>query len=92
MTHAALDVVDKPSLAENGNNRNALAGDVPGVLKHLSAGHDVLADLLALDALLPNLQATDRQQGFLERFIVGEVSRAIALFFAADVLENADGL
>ena len=92
VTHAALDVVDEPALAEDRNNRDALAGDVPGVLKHLSAGHDVLADLLALDALLAHLHATDRKQGFFKRFIVGKVSLAVALFLAADVLENADGL
>ena len=55
VTHAALDVVYEPALAENRNNRDALAGNVPGVLEHLAAGHDVLAYLLALDALLPNL-------------------------------------
>ena len=92
MTHAALDVVDEPALPEDRDNRDALAGDVPGVLEHFAAGHDVLADLFALDALLAHLHASDREQGFLKSFIVGEVSLAVALFLAGDVLENADGL
>ena len=92
VTHAALNVVNEPALAEDRNNRDALAGNVASVLEHLAAGHDVLADLLALDSLLPNLHASDCKQGFLKRFIVCKVGLAIALFFAGNVLENADGL
>ena len=37
MAHKALDVIDEPALAIDGNDRNVFARNVPAVFKHLAA-------------------------------------------------------
>ena len=92
MAHAPLDVVHEPPLAVDRYDGNFCACDIAVVLEDAAAGHEVFADLPALDALLTDLNRADGCKGFLERFVVLKVCLAVAFFLAVDGLEDADRL
>ena len=92
MAHAALDVVHKPALAVDHNNRYALACNVADILQHLAAAHDVFSDAHTLDAFLAHFPRADGNQGFFQRLVVLKVCGCVAFLDAADGFKNADGL
>src|SRR5574343_407312 len=63
--HAALDVIYKPALSVDGDDRYALSCNVAAVLEHLATGQDVLVYLARLDLALAHFIAADGGQGVL---------------------------
>ena len=92
MAHASLDVVDKPALAVDNHDWDALACDVTCVFEHLAARHDVLVHALGLDLALAHFDCADGCQCFLKHFVIVKVDFGVAFFLACDGLEDADGL